>query len=219
MTKKEYILELEKYLYYFPKQERKEAVAFVQEFFDEAYSEEEAMKKLGSPYEYAQNLKKEMKDFIPPEPEPDTDDFDFEDKKYEDSMWKETQADIHPKNKMLLWVLLIVTSPFWLMFVLMGILLVFALFMMLFALFMMVVSLFITGASCVVFVGFKALSLLFSDPLGFVFDLGIVLMGVCISILSYKALAWIMQRLIPSFVYQLKKFWKVSSYKIREYLA
>lgn len=217
MSKKEYVQELEKYLYYFPIQEKKEAIAFVEEFFDEVNDDQKALSKLGSPYEYAQNLKEQMKDVIPPEPVEDSSSYD--DLKKEDSLWEETVSDSGTKNKMLIWALVIIASPFWLMLVFVLLMLVFAALMMLFALFLLIVSVFITGAASVLVVGFKALSLLFTDFLGFVFDLGIVLMGICLSILSFKCLAWMIQRLIPTLFEQARKAWNVSSYKIREYLS
>ena len=217
MSKKEYIQELEKYLYYFPSQEKKEAVAFVEEFFDEVYDEKEAVRKLGSPYEYAQNLKEQVKDIIPPEPCEDKD--FYENKENDESFWKETARDHSASNKPLLWALVIITSPFWLMLLFVILMLAFAALMMLFSLFLLIVSVFITGAASVIVVGFKALTLLFTDFLGFVFDLGIVLMGVSISILSFKCLVWMIQRMIPALFEQTKKAWSISSYKIREYLS
>lgn len=69
MTKEQYLSELEKHLETVPPSEKREALQYVEEYFEEAGvgSEDQVVVQLGSPKEYADRIKEELPS-IPPIP-------------------------------------------------------------------------------------------------------------------------------------------------------
>lgn len=210
MTREEYISQLSKLLRELPVQERKEAIAFVQEYFDEADNDQAVIHRLGSPESYASSLMEEMKDLILPVLPDD------EPVKKKNS---QVSSEAPKKHKVLIAILLILASP-------LIVILLFAAFMFLFvgvtlaaALLMFFGMLSISGLMIAFLETYKAIVLISKDLLGSFFDLGLVLFGIGLFILC----GWVFLRLcrfwIPAAFQTVRSGFNIFKNRVRRAIA
>lgn len=217
MKKEDYLRELALLLAEFPAQEREDALVYVSEYFDEA-GDEEAVRLLGTPAEYASTLKQEMKDEMPPEIPVREEAYYRKEPVRKTNEWAAAGSDGSEKNKRLsvwIWILLILASPFIITLMLTALILVFAAAFTLLMLFLALCLVF--GSFCLTFVLMigKAFWLLFSDPLGTVFDLGFALISFCIAYFSWKLIVLIVKKVFPALAAWVSRSWMSFNRKVR----
>lgn len=176
MSDKEYLDELWTLLGDLPDQERKDAVFFVEEYLEEAREMgiADPRSSLGTPQEYARTIREGLNGSIPPVPPVPDHGSDSDISRGSDLAGGSPRRSQTPLP-LAVRILLILAGPFAAMF---AIMVLFILFCFLFVLIMLFFALLMVAFSfvlSVVLLMFKAVTLIFTDPLGAVFDLGLVL--------------------------------------------
>ncbi len=203
MGKKEFLEQLDRLLWNIPEQERKEALEFYENYFDDAGEENEAIviQELGSPGKVAATIKADLNENggeYGEYRETGYTDERFEEKNMPDVQSKSVTQK--PKRSSLSWALIlllaIVTAPFWGALVLSGLGVVIAIvgaaIGVAVALFFSCIGLFMGGIICLG-VGVAQLPAI---PTVFLI-VGIGLLMICISLLFLLGFLWLALKIFP----------------------
>ena len=203
MNHEDYIERLDELLSSFPVFEREDAIEYVREFFEEEGNDQKAIAHLGSPEDYAASLKEQLKDDLPPEVPVETRKTAKEPATPKEKI-QESQPD-QPKVNGWKWAMLLLLSPLILALICAFLSFLLAAAILFFTIPFVLIVLIGSGVfSMAVLLG-KAVVLLGRDPLGALFDVGLILICYAVVVLSVQGLKLFWTVCLPACINGLKQ--------------